>query len=389
MTRLAKGLTMREATLSPRHELWHAAGRIARDGRLRQVARWGLLCSAPVLLLGSATWQLIWGAAGAGGAARPLAARPLAYLLAPLDQAWRCGCDAALVGYLLWQWMLLTLLWGYFGGILYRLAAVRLTQGRVPGKPAGAGEARAATSLFVRAHWRGFAGARLALLLGTTLPLLLASLLATVGRLDGWIGGVLLALVVLVVVLLAALSVVVGSACLMGGFLTGPTIACEDSNSFDALSRAVGYAAAGLPRLCLMRLQFFAGTLIGSAWRLLLTGAVVGLTLAVLRLGAGADAMARIEAVLGARGVPADAARLGLTAGDYLAAIALGLALFVLLLRWAADAVARVHCGQTAAYLVLRREIDHVVTDELCTRPAAPTFRTAAEAGFHERDRIQ
>jgi len=333
-----------------------------------------LLLSAPVLFLGSLLWQLVAGSASAE------AGQPLTYVLAPAQDAYACGCDVTLVGYLLWQWALLTLLWGYFGGAVQRLAAVQLTCRR----RADAGAAYA----FARSHWRGFAGARLALLVGALLPLVLAALLASVGRLDGWLGGVLLAVAILAVVFLALLAVIVGTGCLLGGFLTFPTVACEDSDAFDALSRTFGYAAAGLPRLCLVRLQFFAGVLLGSGWRLLLTAATVGLTLACVRLGAGAAALTRIEAVWGAQGEPFDADRLGLTFGDYAAALVLGSAIFLLVLRWLADLVSRVCCAQTGAYLVLRREIDGVRPDVLRTKPATPTFRTAEEAGFVEVGRV-
>jgi len=364
----------REATLSARRDLWHAAGRTAREGRLRRTAQLGLLCSAPVLYVGSLVWHLLAGGSGAAPG------QPLAYVLAPAREAYLSGCDACLLGYLLWQWMLLSLLWGFFGGALHRLAAVPLTQGRR--------ESRAAAFTFAREHWRGFAGARIALLIGFVIPIAVACLLAAVGRLDGWLGGVLLALLMLAIVLLVILAVIVGSGCLLGGFLTYPTVACEDSDAFDALSRTFGYAAAGLPRLCLVRLQFGLGVLIGSAWRLLLVGVTVGLVLAVLRLGAGAETMTRIEAILGARGVPFDADRLGVSFGDYLAALALGVAVFVLLLRWGADLVARIACAQCGAYLALREAIDHVATDVLRTKPEKPAFRTADEAGFLEVERV-
>ena len=356
------------------HALWQAAGRTARQSALRRTAQWGLLLSPPVLLVGAVVWSLLAGR-GLDGLGRPLA-----YIVGPAADAYAESCDACLVGYLVFQWALLTLLWGLFGGAIYRAAAVRMTQGR--------NESPDESRAFARDHWRGFVGARLALLLGAVVPLLLAIGLSTVGRIDGPLGGVLLALGIIAVVLLAVLSVLVASACLVGGFLTGPTIACEDSDAFDALSRTFGYAAAGLPRLVAVRVRFLAGVVLGSGWRLVLAAAIAALTIACVRIGAGEEAMTRIRALFGALGVPGDADRLGLTTGDTIAALALGLVLFVLLLRWAADFVSRVHCAQVGAYLTLRNAIDAVPLDTLRTRPSAPTFRTAEEAGFVEVDRI-
>jgi hypothetical protein len=376
----------REAILSPRPDLREvddgsrrralgaAAARTARQGSLLRTARLGLLLSAPVLVLGALAWSLPSGRGLQG------LDRPLAFVLGPLRDAWRAGSDASLVGYLLWQWALLTLLWGFFGGALYRAAAVRLTQGR--------SEERSASAAFARSHWRAFVGARLALLVGAVVPLALAIGLSTLGRIDGTLGGVLLALAILAIVLLASLSVLVSSACLVGGFLTGPTIACEDSDAFDALSRTFGYAAAGVPRLLLIRLRLGLGLLLASLWRLVLVLAVAGLTLACVRLGAGAETLTRLQAVFGALGAPPDAERLGLTFGDQVAAAVLAVVFFVLLLRWGADLISRIHCAQTGAYLCLRAEIDRIAPEVLRTRPQAPTFRTAEEAGFALVERI-
>lgn len=306
--------------------------------------------------------------------------RPLAYLLGPLREAYETSHDVALLGYLALQAILLLLLWGRFGGALYRLAAVDLVTKRR--------EESGAAQRFAARHWRAFVGSRLALWVGFGLPLALGVVLALLGRLPGAGGGVLLALAVVGVVLLVLLAVLVGATWLLAGFLPGPVIAGEDADAFDAVSRTFGYAAAGLPRLLAVRLLFFAGVLLGTAWRLLCLVAAALLAIGVLQLGAGADLMRRVRAVLGALGEPPDAARLGLVWSDYLVAAVLALALFALLVAWLADLVTRVVCARTAAWLLLRQEIDRLPPDRLSTPPQGPTFQSAAEAGFAEVQRL-
>ena len=370
-------MTKREAPLGPRIDLWHAAGRAARETRKRRLATLGVLWSAPLLLVGSFVSHLL--SAGPRGALDGIA-RPLPYVLAPLKRAYENDADVALLGYLAWQGVLLCLLWGWFGGLLHRMAAAELTQSQR--------EDMRAIKAFGRRHWRAFVGARLALFVGTVVPLALAVLLATGGRIDGWLGGLLLTVAALAAVVLCFASVLVGSSCAVAGFLTAPTVAVEDSDAFDALSRTFGYAGAGLPRLLAVRLTFFSGVLLGSLWRLILTIATILAVLACLRLGAGHAAMDRLAAILGARGQPDDAARLGITFGDYLFAGVVSLLLFLLLVRWLADLVTRVICARCATYLVLRREIDLVPIDVLSTAPAVSPFRTAEEAGLVEVGRV-
>ena len=88
---------MRETILEPRRELWHAAGRAARETRKRRIALVGLLCSAPVLVFGSLVSHLL-----SPGPAEALSGlgRPLAYVLAPMQRAWDGANDVALLGYL-------------------------------------------------------------------------------------------------------------------------------------------------------------------------------------------------------------------------------------------------------------------------------------------------
>lgn len=338
----------------------------------------GVLWSAPVLVLGAfVTHAVTRGLPPALEALR----RPFELVVAPLRDAWLADADLAVLGYLGWQLLLLVLLWGYFGGVLYRLAAVDLARGTK--------EDPGAALAFARRHWRGLVGARLAIWLAFLLPIAAAVLLAMAGRLPGVLGGVLLALAVLLVAGLVLVAVVVGTVGAAAGFLTGPTVASEDSDAFDAVSRTFTYAAAGLPRLVGWRLLFLGGVLIGAGWRLLRTVLVLGIGWACLGLGAGEAAVTRASAVLGAMGTPADAERLGLGALDYAVALVIALVFAGLVAMWLADLVSRIVCARTAVYLLLRRAIDGTSVDALRTRPAQRGPADAASAGFVEVSRIE
>ncbi len=357
-------------------DLWHAAGRAAGDRQKRRVALLGVLSSAPALLAGAFLSHFLRDPASALEGV----GRPLGYIVAPLRKAYEGDHDVALLGYLALQGLLLSLVWGVFGGALQRLAAVDLTQGRREETPAA--------FAFARRHWRAFVGCKAALFVGTIAPLAAAAAIATVGRIDGAPGGILLAVVAVFALIFVAIGVVLGSSWLVAGFLTTPVIACEDSGAFDGLSRTFGYAGAGVPRLTLWRLAFFGGVLIGALWRALRMIVIVGVTLAVLRLGAGADVLERAHAVLGARGEPADAARLGITFGDYALAFVLALLLFALVATWLAQFISRIACARVAVYLGLRERIDGVARDVLHTPPEAPAFADADAAGFDEVARV-
>lgn len=359
--------------MSPTRDLWCAAGRAARDDRKRLLALQGLLWSGPLLVLGSLLARL----------PDPDMAgilRPLQYVLDPLLEAWRHDRDLALFGYLGLQLLLLALLWGLFGGAIYRLAAVDLTQRRRD-------DGRAAL-VFSRRHWRAFVGSRVALWLGVVVPLGAAIALATTGRLPGWFGGLLLAVAVGAAIILALVAVAVASVCVTAGFLSGPAVACEDSDAFEGVSRTFTYAAAGLPRLVGWRLLFAGGVLLGTVWCLVRLVAVVALAWTALRLGAGAAALDRALAILGATGTPADAERLGITTPDYVVAFVFALGAGSLVILWLADLVSRLCCARTAVYLLLRRVIDHVPVDRLRTAPHTSGHRSAEEAGFVEVERI-
>jgi hypothetical protein len=356
-------------------ELWHAAGRVAGDSAKRRAALLGVLCSAPALVLGALVSHLLSGAGLAG------LARPLAFVLAPLDAAYAGGDDVGLLGYLAMQGLLLAMVWGVFGGALHRLAAVHLTQGRYE-TPSGA-------YAFARRHWRGFVGAKAGLVAGTVLPLALVALIATPARLGGGLGGAWLAVSIVAGLLLALLAVIMLAAWATAGFLTTPVIACEDSGSLDGLSRAFGFAGKGLPRLTLWRLAFFGGVVLGATWRAARWSAVLGLGYAALRFGAGEAATDRLARLLGSAGDPVGASRLDLSWGDYLAAAMAALVLFYVCAHWMADVVARVACARTAVYLGLREAVDAVPRGHLASVPDAPAYQDAAEAGFEQVTRLE
>ncbi|MDJ0975805.1 MAG: hypothetical protein QNJ98_15190 [Planctomycetota bacterium] len=358
-------------------DLWHAAGRAAHDGRKRLIAMQGVLWSAPVLVLGSFLTHVV--TAGADAALEGLR-HPFAFVVAPLKGAYLADHDLALLCYVGWQLLLLVLLWGYFGGALYRLAAVDLAL--------GSKEEPAAALRFARRHWRGLVGARLAIWLAILLPLGAAVLIAMTGRIPGVVGGILLALGVVLIAGLALVAVVLATINAAAGFLSGPTVAAEDSNAFDAVSRTFTYAAAGLPRLVGWRLLFFGGVLIGTSWRLVRTVLVLGLGWACLSLGAGQGVVTRASAVLGAMGTPADAERLGLGATDYVVAVAIAIVFAGLVALWLADLVSRIVCARTGVYLLLRRAVDGEPVDALQTRPAQGGPETPESAGFVEVGRV-
>jgi hypothetical protein len=339
----------------------------------------GVLGSIPALLAGSVVVRLV-APAGAPGVDLAGVKRPIAYVFEPLVWAHEHDADGVVVLWLVVQALALWLLWGLFGGAISRLAAVGLARER----PEEGGAAMA----FARRHWRSVVGARLAFWGGAVGAVLLAAGLASAGRLPGAIGSVLLAAAVFAAFALCLGGTILASVHVAAGFLVGPTVACEDSDAFDAVSRTFTYAASGLPRVVVVRLLFLAGVVIGSGWRLVRTLAAGGLAYAALRAGAGDAALQRAAAVLGASGSPADADRLGVGLGDQLVAGAIALAAGGLAALWLADLISRVLCARVGAYLVLRQEIDGVPTNALRTAPRATGHLTAEEAGFVEVTRI-
>ena len=357
-------------------DLWHAAGRAAGDDRKRLVALLGVLWSVPVLYVGAFLTRLV-----GGGFERALAdvARPLTYVGAPASTAYWADQDLALVGYLALQGVLLALLWGYYGGRLHRMAVIDLALGRK--------EPHRDAATFARRHWRSFVSARLAFLAGFAIPLAVATLLALTGRIDGWIGGVLVLGAAVAAIAAALVAVTIGAVGVMGGFLTGPVIAAEDSDTFDGVTRPFVYVAGNLPRLLRYRLLLGFGVVLGAGWRFAKTMVVLGLALGVLRFAAP-DRLERALAILGAMGRPGDAERLGVGALDFVLAFVLVLAAAAMVLPWVADLVSRICCARSAVYLAIRRDTDGVPIDSL--RGVLPVLphQSAEEAGFVAVSRV-
>jgi hypothetical protein len=334
----------------------------------------------PTLVLGSMLVRLL-GPSAAPGLRLGDLSRPLSYVVEPVRWAYAHDADLFLLAWVVVQALLLALVWGLFAGAIYRLAAVDLAKRRRE-------EGREAFA-FARRHWRGLVGARLALWAAVLVPLVLAVGVATVGRLPGWLGTALLAVAALFVLALVIGAVLAASVNLAGGFLVGPTVACEDSDAFDAASRTITYTSSSLPRVVGVRLLFASGALLGSLYRLVRTLVVALLAWACLRIGAGEGALDRALTILAAMGPPPDAARLGLEAADYALAAALAVLGAGLFAAWAADGVSRVLTARVAAYLVLRRAIDAVPADVLRTVQRDRGHRSAEEAGFVEVARVE
>jgi hypothetical protein len=356
-------------------DLWHRAGKAARDDRKRLIALLGVFLTPPVWVLASLVVRLV--------SSEPLdlagVRRPLDYVLRPLYDAWSADKDLVVLLWLLVQALATAALWGWFGGAISRMAAVHVaTDRREPG---------AAAFRFARRHWRAFAGAKAVLWAGVLVPAAAAVLVASLARLPGAFGGVLFPVAIAAAAALALVAVVVASVFAAAGFLSTPTVACEDSDAFDAVSRVFGYAAAGLPRLVLVRAAFLGGVLLGAAWRALRTAGAVVLGAVLLRAGAGDAAVERVRGVLAA--FRDGAARpAGTTLLDVVAAGTAILVVGGLVALWAADLVTRVLCARVGAYLYLRERVDRVSATALRSAPADPGRLDAEQAGFVEVARV-
>ena len=359
-------------TPTPTSELWHRAGRAARDDRKRLIALYGVLLTPPSMVVASMAHRL----AGGEGLAPAALRRPIAYVLDPVRAGWMHDQALSVLLWLFLQALVLAALWGLFGGAIARLAAVDVSTGRR--ESGGSGLA------FARRHWRGFAGARAALWAAPLLPLAGAILLATTGRLGGLVGGLAFPVAAVVAAVLVLVTVVAGSLTCAAGFLAAPTIACEDSDAFDAVSRVFGYAAAGLPRLVGVRLLFLGGVLLGAGWRCLRAAGTLAVGALALEAGAGSDRVDRMLAALGAVGHGGP----GPALADLVPALALALFAGALVAWWLADLVTRVVCGRVGAYLALRQAVDRVPTDRLRTAGSAEGRVNAEAAGFVEVARI-
>lgn len=352
-------------------DLWHRSGRAARDDRKRLLCLYAVLATPPTLLLAGIVSRLLTGADLALGALR----RPVAYVFAPVGDAWMHDDVLGALLFVLVAAVFLAVPWGILGGAVARLAAVDLAAGRR--------ESPRDALAFARRHARGFVGAKAALWAAALAPAALAMLAALLARLPGALGTVGSVVAVVVVPALALAAVVAGSLGALAAWVAGPTIAAEDSDAFDAVSRVYSYSAAGLPRLLGVRLVFLGGVLLGASWRLLRTVATALVAGIALQAGAGRERFDGWLAALGSFGSGRSVPVGDLLPALLLAAVAAGLAGL-----WLADLAARVICGRVGAYLWLRQRIDRVPTDRLRTSPAGPVFQDAESAGFVEVARI-
>ena len=355
--------------------LWHAAGRAAVDSRKRLLALQGVALSGPALLLGSFLAGLL-----SLPARTTQLTRPVAYVLEPLQHAYAHDRDGALLLWVTFEALLLTLVWGWTGGALSRLAAVDLT---------GRGRERGPEALvFARRRLGALWGVPIFFGLAMLLPLVAAWLFSLLATLPGALGGVLAPLAIVGVVVLALVAVVGATLVAACAFLARPAVAVDDADLWDAVSRCVTYAWGGLPRLVAVRLWFFTGVLVGSGWRLVRTVLTALIAVWLLEHALGEARLGRLLSILGARGLPQDALRQGIGAFDLVAAGTLGLCGALLVALWLADLISRVACARVAAYLVLRRAVDRVSLSSLRTLPGETHSLTAEEAGFHEVTRV-
>jgi hypothetical protein len=352
-------------------DLWQRTGRAARDDRKRLLCLYAVLAMPPTLLVAGALARLLTGAELALATMR----RPVAYVFDPVREAWMHDDALGALLFVLVSAVFLAVPWGILGGAVSRMAAVDLAAGRreTPG------EALA----FARRHARGFVGAKATLWAGALVPAAVAMLAALLARLPGPLGTVGSVVAVVVVPALALAAVVAGSLGALAAWVAGPTIAAEDSDAFDAVSRVYSYAAAGLPRLLAVRLVFLGGVCLGATWRLLRTVATALVAGVALQAGAGRVRFDGWLSALGAIGTGRSVPVADLLPGLLLAAVAAGLAGL-----WLADLAARVICGRMGAYLWLRHLVDRVPTDRLRTAPAGSVFQDAEAAGFVEVARI-
>ena len=357
--------------------LWRAMGRAANDGRKRLFAVLGVLLTGPLWWAGAFASR--WIATGWTDATQGVT-RPFEYVLTPLKRAYVADHDIALFGYLMWLWVLTVLLWGYFGGAIYRMAATDFS------RPNGDREDASDVRAFARKHWRTFAGARMAPWLGVAALLGLIVLVSCGARLPDFWGQAGRIVAVLVSIPLASLAVILASLHVLTSFLQAPTIACEDADLFDAVSRPYVYAGAGRSRVVGTRIRYAWGAFAGILWQLARMGGALLLAWACIRVGAGTNGWDRAMAVIKSWGVPPDADRLGISIWDYLLAGTVMLGITALVVLFLGSAIVRVICGRMAAYLSIRHAVDGTPPQVIHTPVQGAV--TAEDVGFEEQKRI-
>ena len=101
-------------------DLWHRSGRAARDDRKRLLCLYAVLATPPTLLLAGVVSRLLTGADLALGALR----RPVAYVFAPVGEAWMHDDVLGALLFVLVAAVFLAVPWGILGGAVARMAAV-------------------------------------------------------------------------------------------------------------------------------------------------------------------------------------------------------------------------------------------------------------------------
>ena len=155
-------------------------------------------------------------------------------------------------------------------------------------------------------------------------------------------------------VLLALAAVVVAGVTAVAGFLAGPTVAAEDSDAFDAVSRTFTYASHGAaaPRRVAPPVRA-AACCSGTTWRFLRMLAAGGARVGRApgrRRARGARPRARHPR--GRRHAGGRRAPRASCAGHYVVAFVLALAAGSLVILWLADLVSRVCCARMGVYLL-------------------------------------
>ncbi len=354
-------------------ELASRAARVASSRTLRFASLRGLLLVLPLLLIGAVLARL----------PRPHLeglVRPLEYVAQPLLHAWRHDLDLSLLGYVLLQATLVAMFVAAWTTDLGRRAAVGLTD------PSESPSSIPSACPFVGRRWGATFRARLVSALAFLLPLALALMLLGAGSGATSIVPRVLALAAALALVLPALGVVGLRA--LAGYLPPSIIAVEDTGARAGLGGALMFALAS-PRAAIGKRVAFGVRALGAILLRGLLLAVLGLGLYVGLKGiVGADAMTRALAILEAGGIPSDAARVGVGTMDGVLAALLALGIALLAFAWLADSAARVVTARIAAYLALRRDVEHVATDQLGPRVPGATHQDATAAGFVEVGRL-
>lgn len=234
--------------------------------------------------------------------------------------------------------------WGYFGGMITRIASVKLTQDEmVSFKAAGK---------FARRRWCSYMSAPLLPILGVFALAVPIALLGFFSHLD--VGVLVTGILWPLVLLIGLLMTILLLGLLFGWALMWSTISTEGTDSFDAISRAYAYV---FQRPFYFLFYALVATLVGALGWVLLHG-IIDLVVYCTHWGLswGLSSARMIELSYGR------------IEGDGVAGWGYGLIQFwqgVLRTFTTAFAVSFLWCGATAVYLLLRRQVDGVELDEV------------------------